>query len=74
MLLILILRTLLILRNILSSNVQVREGGGSVIIAALQFYDKRLPCDAGEALCVSDACLFVLARAPDGTALMSSAL
>lgn len=48
--------------------------GGVIISAALQFYNKRLPCDAGEALHVSDVCLFVLARAPDGTALIASAL
>lgn len=64
------------LRNILSNNIQVWESGdgASVIIVALQFYDKRLPCDAREALHVSDVCLLVLSRAPDGTALIALAL
>lgn len=63
-------------RSILSINKSCvnREWGAPFILTTLQYYDKRLPRDAGDGLPASDACLFVLAHPPGGTACVSSAL
>lgn len=71
------LRPALILLEVsflLTKVVWTGNGGAPFIITALQYYDKRLPRDAGDALPASDACLFVLAHPPGGTACVSSAL